>query len=71
MPQREKKPLIVEVVEAKQDKVAAAAHDEKAKVDEVANAERDKVHGFINAESDNVVENVKVPQVCAKADVNK
>ena len=45
---------------------------QKAKDDEVANAERDKVHGVVNAESDKVVENDKVPQVCAlKADVEQ
>ena len=71
-PQREKKPLIVEVVQTKQSKVVAAAHVEKAKVDEVAHAERDKVHGVVHAESDEAVENDKVPQVCAsKADVER
>ena len=68
----------------KQDKVAAAAHDEEAKTERVADADRganavvvdsnddkiDTVAAVVESKDDKVVENDKVPQVCdSKADV--
>ena len=49
----------------------AAVHDEKAKTDKVVDAERDTV-AVVESKDDKVVENDKVPQVCAsKVDVEQ